>query len=117
MNLNVHSQPMYDPPAVQPMRDELKRVGVRELLTPADVDAVLKEKGTTLIVVNSVCGCAAGSARPAVMVAPETDEHSSPEMPTFLGMPQAARVADPIQVGTSGAVCQERRAHRLESPR
>lgn len=57
MNLNVHSQPMYDPPAVQPMRDELKRVGVRELLTPADVDAVLKEMGTTLIVVNSVCGC------------------------------------------------------------
>ena len=69
MNLNVHSQPMYDPLAVQRMRDELTRVGVRELLTPADVDAVLGDLGTTLIVVNSICGCAAGSARPAVMLA------------------------------------------------
>ena len=69
MNFNVRSQPMYDPGAVQPMRDELKRVGVRELLTPADVDAVLKAKGTALVVVNSVCGCAAGGARPAVMLA------------------------------------------------
>jgi putative YphP/YqiW family bacilliredoxin len=52
---------------VQPMREELTSIGFRELRTPGDVDAVLgKSKGTVLVVVNSVCGCAAGRARPAV---------------------------------------------------
>jgi bacilliredoxin len=52
---------------IQGMRDELTRVGFRELRTPAEVDALLKnEKKTVLVVVNSVCGCAAGKARPAV---------------------------------------------------
>jgi putative YphP/YqiW family bacilliredoxin len=59
----------YDPLLVQPMRDELTRLGVKELLTPADVDAALTEPGTTMVVLNSVCGCAAGSARPAVAMA------------------------------------------------
>ena len=90
MNLNVRSQPMYDPPAVQPMRDELKRVGVRELLTPADVDAVLKEKGTTLIVVNSVCGCAAGGARPAVMLALQHKVIPDQMSTVFAGMDREA---------------------------
>jgi putative YphP/YqiW family bacilliredoxin len=57
----------YDPRFVQPMRDELTRIGFTELLTPADVDAAVgQERGTLLLVVNSVCGCAAGRARPAV---------------------------------------------------
>jgi putative YphP/YqiW family bacilliredoxin len=52
---------------VQTMRDELTRVGFREMRSPEDVDSVLKnEKKTVLVVVNSVCGCAAGKARPAV---------------------------------------------------
>lgn len=52
---------------LQGMRDELTRVGFREMRTPTEVDAVLKdEKKTVLVVVNSVCGCAAGKARPAV---------------------------------------------------
>ena len=52
---------------VQEMRNELTRVGFREMRTPQDVDALLKnEKKTLLLVVNSVCGCAAGKARPAV---------------------------------------------------
>jgi putative YphP/YqiW family bacilliredoxin len=52
---------------VQAMRDELTNVGFQELRTPAEVDAALKnEKRTTLVVVNSVCGCAAGRARPAI---------------------------------------------------
>lgn len=52
---------------VQPMREELTRIGFQELRTPADVDSLLgKSKGTVLVVVNSVCGCAAGRARPAV---------------------------------------------------
>jgi putative YphP/YqiW family bacilliredoxin len=58
---------MYDPRMVQPMREELTRLGVEELLTPEEVDAKVKEaKGTTLVVVNSICGCAARNARPAV---------------------------------------------------
>jgi putative YphP/YqiW family bacilliredoxin len=60
----------YDPILVQPMREELTKLGVKELLTAADVDAVLRDnEGTTLLVVNSVCGCAAGNARPAVAMA------------------------------------------------
>jgi putative YphP/YqiW family bacilliredoxin len=52
---------------VTPMRQELTRLGVKELRTAAEVDATLKDsKGTTLVVVNSVCGCAARNARPAI---------------------------------------------------
>ena len=58
---------MYDERFVTPMRQELTRLGVEEMRTPSDVDAKLKDaKGTTLVVVNSVCGCAARNARPAV---------------------------------------------------
>ena len=51
------------------MRAELTRLGVRELRTPADVDAAVTSPGVTMIVVNSVCGCAAGKARPGVALA------------------------------------------------
>jgi putative YphP/YqiW family bacilliredoxin len=57
----------YDPVQIQPFRDELTRLGFQELRTPAEVDAALPSaKGSTLLVVNSVCGCAAGQARPGV---------------------------------------------------
>jgi putative YphP/YqiW family bacilliredoxin len=56
----------YDPLLVQPMRDELTRIGFQELYTPGAIDEALKMPGVTLLVINSVCGCAAGSARPAV---------------------------------------------------
>ena len=62
---------LYDPTLVEPMRDELTRLGVRELLTAEEVDEVLGSHGTTLVVVNSVCGCAARNARPAVAIAME----------------------------------------------
>ena len=51
---------------VAPMREELTRLGIEELRTPAEVDETLNRKGTTLLVVNSICGCAAGRARPAI---------------------------------------------------
>jgi putative YphP/YqiW family bacilliredoxin len=55
---------------IQPMREELTRLGFEELKTPEAVDATLKEsKGTLLVVVNSICGCAAGKARPGVALA------------------------------------------------
>lgn len=58
---------MYDPVMIQPFRDELTEVGFQELMTPEEVDATISaNKGTLLVVVNSVCGCAAGKARPAI---------------------------------------------------
>lgn len=56
----------YDPLFVAPMREELTRLGFEELHTIEEVDRALQRPGTTLLVINSVCGCAAGSARPAV---------------------------------------------------
>lgn len=57
----------YDPAMIQPYRDELSKVGFRELKTAEAVDKSLAEdKGTNLVVVNSVCGCAAGKARPGI---------------------------------------------------
>jgi len=54
---------------VAPMRDELTRLGFEELRTPDQVDAAVDRQGTVMIVVNSVCGCAAGKARPAIAIA------------------------------------------------
>jgi putative YphP/YqiW family bacilliredoxin len=63
------SRSMYPEELVQPMRAELTQIGFDELKTPAEVDEKLKEEGTTLVVVNSICGCAARMARPAVRMA------------------------------------------------
>ncbi len=60
----------YDPELVAPMREELARLGAGELLTPDEVDRAFDSaNGTTLLVINSVCGCAAANARPAVAIA------------------------------------------------
>ncbi len=67
--LNIQSRPpIYDPEAVQPMRDELVYCGFEELTTTEKVDEVVGAKNdqTVLVMINSVCGCAAGSARPGV---------------------------------------------------
>ena len=62
--------PIYDPEAVKPMGQELAAVGVEPMTTPEAVDAALaKGSGTVLVIVNSICGCAAGFARPGVMLA------------------------------------------------
>ncbi|MCG7386437.1 BrxA/BrxB family bacilliredoxin [Paenibacillus sp. ACRRY] len=59
---------------VQPMRDELTRLGIQELRTPEEVEASLPDsKGTALVVINSVCGCAAGQCRPGVSQALQHD--------------------------------------------
>lgn len=60
----------YDPRAIQPFRDELTRIGFKELRTAAEVDTAIDTlKGTHLVVINSVCGCAAGKARPGIAMA------------------------------------------------
>ena len=62
--------PMYPEIMVIPMREELTRLGIEELRTAEDVDQALKNRpGTTMVVVNSICGCAAGRMRPAVRMA------------------------------------------------
>jgi len=62
----------YSPLLVQPMREELTSIGVEELRTAADVDRFMQAgEGTAMLVVNSVCGCAAGMARPGVRLALE----------------------------------------------
>ena len=57
---------MYPEELVSPMRHELTSLGVTEMRTPAEVDDKLNKEGTTFLIINSVCGCAAGNARPAV---------------------------------------------------
>jgi len=60
----------YNPALVAPMRQEMTTMGARELTTAADVDVALgDQRGTMLVFVNSVCGCAAGNARPALRLA------------------------------------------------
>jgi len=59
----------YPEPFVAPMRAELTRLGIAELRTPEEVDEAVRTQGTVMIVVNSVCGCAAGKARPGIALA------------------------------------------------
>ena len=60
----------YSELMIRPMREELTRLGVEELRTPADVDRTLaNSQGTVMVVVNSICGCAAGKARPGIAMA------------------------------------------------
>lgn len=67
--------PVYDPEAVRPMVEELTTVGVTSLTTPEEVDqAILENEGITLVVINSVCGCAAGNCRPGVTLALQGDK-------------------------------------------
>jgi putative YphP/YqiW family bacilliredoxin len=62
---------MYPEQIVAPMKAELTSRGFTELLSPADVDNSLPKEGTTLLMINSVCGCSAGTARPGVIMAVE----------------------------------------------
>lgn len=59
----------YPEHLIAPMREELTTIGFTELRTPAAVDELVRQAGTTMIVVNSVCGCAAGKARPGIAMA------------------------------------------------
>lgn len=82
-SLNV---PMYDPEMVRPMREELTRLGFTELRTADEVDAVLgHEQGPTLVVVNSVCGCAARNARPAAALAVQHPRRPARLVTVFAG--------------------------------
>ena len=71
---------------IRPMREELTRLGVEELKTVEDVDSALKDsKGTVMVVVNSICGCAAGKARPGVALALEHNPRPDRVTTVFAG--------------------------------
>ena len=77
----------YSPLMVQPMREDLTRIGFAELMTPEEVDAAVGVgEGTLLVVVNSVCGCAAGKARPGVALALQHDVRPDRLAAVFAGM-------------------------------
>ena len=87
---------MYDERFIAPMRAELTELGVQELKSAAEVDAALKNAdGTTLVVVNSMCGCAARNARPAIKTALEHSARPNKSVTVFAGQDpeptQAAR--------------------------
>ena len=72
------------------MRDEVTRLGVTELKTPEEVDEVVKKKGTTLLFVNSVCGCAAAGARPGLTLALTNKNRPDNLATVFAGMEREA---------------------------
>src|SRR5580692_4631983 len=82
---------MYPEQFVKPMREELTRVGFQEMRTADEVDAALKEeKRTVLVVVNSICGCAAGKARPAIAQALKGPARPEVLTTVFAGQDQEA---------------------------
>jgi putative YphP/YqiW family bacilliredoxin len=82
---------MYPEIMVVPMREERTRLGVQELRTPADVDRELgQQQGTTMVVVNSICGCAAGRMRPAVRAALQHQARPNRVFTVFAGQDMEA---------------------------
>ena len=76
---------MYSPELVAPFRKELADLGIKETMTAAAVETELNKKGTTLVVINSVCGCAAANARPAVRLALQNSKLPQNAITVFAG--------------------------------
>jgi len=81
---------MYPAELVKPMREDLTKVGFAELYTAQDVQNALAKEGTTLLVVNSVCGCAAANARPAAAMSIQNDKHPNQLVTVFAGVDREA---------------------------
>ena len=81
---------MYPAELVKPMRDQLAQVGFDELYSADAVDAALSQPGTTLVVVNSVCGCAAANARPGVIQSLKNDKRPAQSVTVFAGVDKEA---------------------------
>lgn len=81
---------MYPEIMVIPMREELTRVGIKEARTAAEVDAALAVSGTTMLVVNSICGCAAGKMRPGVRLALQNPVVPDQSITVFAGQDREA---------------------------
>lgn len=76
---------MYPPSIVMPMKEELTTVGFEDLTTPDAVNEAINSQGTVLVMVNSVCGCAAGAARPGVKLAVSGDKRPNRIATVFAG--------------------------------
>ncbi|MFT5248812.1 MAG: putative YphP/YqiW family bacilliredoxin [bacterium] len=81
---------MYPPELVKPMREDLTKVGFTELFNAEDVNNTLSKPGTTLVVVNSVCGCAAANARPAAAMSIQNDKKPDHIVTVFAGVDKEA---------------------------
>jgi putative YphP/YqiW family bacilliredoxin len=81
---------MYPELMVMPMREELTRLGIKETRTAEEVDQAVKRSGTTMIVVNSICGCAAGKMRPAVRAALQNEAKPDQVITVFAGQDREA---------------------------
>ena len=81
---------MYPAELVKPMRDQLAEVGFDELYSADAVDAALSQPGTTLVVVNSVCGCAAANARPGVIQSLKNNKRPAQSVTVFAGVDKEA---------------------------
>ena len=81
---------MFPEIIVVPMREELTRLGIEELRTAEDVDRVLSYPGTTMVIVNSTCGCAAGRMRPAVRLALQHSKIPNSIVSVFAGQDKEA---------------------------
>ena len=77
---------MYPEEIVKPMKEELTNIGFNELLTQDDVNIALEKPGTTLIVVNSICGCAAANARPGVHLSLQNNKKPDNLVTVFAGV-------------------------------
>jgi len=77
---------MYPAELVKPMREDLTNIGFEELHTVEAVDAAIAKKGTTLVVVNSVCGCAAANARPGARISIQNAKHPDHLVTVFAGV-------------------------------
>ncbi|MAP05049.1 MAG: hypothetical protein CMP79_00175 [Formosa sp.] len=81
---------MYPAELVKPMRDQLTQAGFDELYSADAVDAALSQPGTTLVVVNSVCGCAAANARPGVIQSLKNNKRPAQSVTVFAGVDKEA---------------------------
>lgn len=81
---------MYPEIMVIPMREEMTRAGIKEARTAAEVDAALAQPGTTMVVVNSICGCAAGKMRPGVRLALQNSVLPDQSITVFAGQDREA---------------------------
>lgn len=81
---------MYPPELVKPMREDLTNIGFTELYTADDVNNALQKEGTTLLVVNSVCGCAAANARPGARMSLQNSKTPNHLVTVFAGVDRDA---------------------------
>lgn len=89
---------MYPPELVRPMREDLVNAGFAELHTAQEVEVALQKKGTTLVVVNSVCGCAAANARPGAKMSLQNGKKPDQLVTVFAGVDREATDAARAQM-------------------